>query len=73
MKLICPLCFSKIEENKKGRPKQYCSLECQEIEKFFSAFENRLLKKIQNNGFENKSQNRLKSRLFSLANNLKCS
>lgn len=64
-KTICPVCGSSFEQNTTGRKKEYCSLNCQELNKFLSAFENRFLK-IKT--MSNESKKSMRSKLFSLAN-----
>lgn len=66
--LICPICGASYHNVSKGRTKEYCSDDCRDLNKFLSAFETRLLKI----DFKGLTSNRLKSRLFLIANNLHC-
>ena len=64
-KTICPVCGSDFEQNTVGRKKEYCSLNCQELNKFLSAFEDRFLRVLT---MDEKAIKQIRSKLFSLAN-----
>ena len=61
----CATCGTDFEQNTTGRKKEYCSLNCQELNKYLSAFENKFLK-IKT--MDKQSIKNIRSRLFSLAN-----
>lgn len=61
----CSVCGLEFEQNTTGKKKEYCSLNCQELNKFLSAFETRFLK-VQS--MDDESIKQIRSKLFSLAN-----
>lgn len=66
---FCPMCGKPFNRHTAGKPKTYCSPECRNLYKYYSALED-TLKKISFNG---KSGNRFKGDLFRLANTITCS
>ena len=67
-KTICPVCGSEFFSESKFRPKEYCSDNCKDLSKFLNAFERNLFKV----NFVADYSNQMKSRIFLIANNIKC-
>lgn len=64
---ICPICGGEFEVNTKGRRKEYCSKNCQEMSKFLSAFEDRFLK---TKTFTKDAKRSMRSRVMSMLNTM---
>lgn len=62
--MSCPICGGYVEPNPYSRPRIYCSPNCQEISKFMSALEKRLLRISPSE----RSKKLLAGDLFRLAN-----
>lgn len=63
--MVCPVCGKNYEVNTVGRPKEVCCGECGDVNKFFNAFQDRILN-IENMG--TKARKKWKGELFSLSN-----
>ncbi len=63
----CQFCGIEIIQSGKGRAKDFCSLNCQETNKFLSAHETKMLK-VESMSADAKKQYR--SRMFSITNNV---
>lgn len=67
-KTICSVCGYCFFSESKFRSKEYCSDNCKDLIKFLNAFERNLLKV----NFVSDYSNQMKSRIFLIANNIKC-
>lgn len=65
---ICPICGTTFLQTSNSRPKEYCSDNCKDFNKYFHAMERKLIQ-IK---FKGKSSNLIKGQLFRTANLLVC-
>lgn len=65
--LICPVCGNIYLKNTKGRTKEYCSPNCQELNKYKNAFFDKLLQI----DFKDKQAKEMKGELWRMANTIK--
>ena len=66
--LICPICGNTFVNTSRSRPREYCSDNCKNLNKFLSAFERCLLKV----DFKGSCSNKFKGEIMRRANLIRC-